>query len=177
MTTIINLYGGPGTGKSTSAAYLYYLLKSSDRNTELVREYVKNWAWEDRKINTYDQLYFLGKQARYESMLYGKVDYIITDSPVLLGGFYAKKYCPDTIAAGINAATLAFYNQANKDGHRHKHIMLTRTKTYNPAGRYQSAEEAKNIDSEIHQYLHDMNINFIECKTDEVSLKQLVSQL
>jgi len=30
MTQIINLYGGPSTGKSTSAAYIYFLLKSED---------------------------------------------------------------------------------------------------------------------------------------------------
>jgi pantothenate kinase len=43
-TTIINVYGGPGAGKSTSAAYLYYLLKVAGKNVELVREYVKDWA-------------------------------------------------------------------------------------------------------------------------------------
>ena len=83
-TTIINLYGGPGTGKSTSAAYFYYLLKAQGKNVELVREYVKDWAWEGRKISTYDQIYFLGKQVRRESMLYGKVDWIVTDSPIMM---------------------------------------------------------------------------------------------
>jgi tRNA uridine 5-carbamoylmethylation protein Kti12 len=83
-TTIINLYGGPGTGKSTSAAYLYYILKAEGHNVELVREYVKDWAWEGRQISTYDQIYFLGKQVRRESLLYGKVDWIITDSPVMM---------------------------------------------------------------------------------------------
>jgi hypothetical protein len=74
VTRIINLYGGPGTGKSTSAAFLYYLLKNDNVNAELVREYVKDWAWEKRSINTYDQLYLLGKQIRKESLLYGKTD-------------------------------------------------------------------------------------------------------
>lgn len=177
MTTIINFYAGPSTGKSTSAAYLYYLLKTADKNAELVREYVKNWAWQDRKIRTYDQLYFLGKQSHYESLLYGKVDYIVTDSPVLLGGFYANKYCPETIAKGINAASLAFYEQAAKDGHEHIHVFLRRSKTYNPAGRYQTEEEAIKIDHEIHEYLHDMNIQFIECDTDEKSLSNLLADI
>ncbi len=54
-TTIINLYGGPGAGKSTSAAYLYYLLKCQQENVELVREYVKKWAWENRPCGVYDE--------------------------------------------------------------------------------------------------------------------------
>lgn len=63
-TTIINLYGGHGSGKSTSAAYYYYVMKKDGLNVELVRQYVKDWAWEGRKITTNDQIYFLGKQVR-----------------------------------------------------------------------------------------------------------------
>lgn len=176
-TTIINFYAGPSTGKSTSAAYLYYLLKSQDKNAELVREYVKSFAWEGRKIGTYDQLYFLGKQSRYESLLYGKVDYIITDSPVLLGGYYAQKYCPEAIASGIKAASIAFYEQAANDGHKHIHIFLKRTKKYNTAGRYQTAEEAIEIDAGVKSYLQNLKIDFIESDTDEASLKSLLNKI
>lgn len=176
-TQIINLYAGPGCGKSTSAAYLYYLLKSAGKNVELVREYVKDWAWDERKINTYDQIYFLGKQTRRESMLYGKVEYIVTDSPVLMGSFYAQKYCPVLLSEGVRSATLAFYNQAEKDGHRHHHVFLKRSKPYNPAGRYQDENEAKDLDSEVRRYLRDMKYAFSECDTDEASLSKLLEGL
>lgn len=83
-TLVLNLFGGPGIGKSTSAAYIFYKLKSLGVNAELVREYVKDWAWDQRHINIWDQLYFLGKQIRRESMLYSKVDVIVTDAPVAL---------------------------------------------------------------------------------------------
>src|SRR5256885_11799690 len=94
ITTIFDLYGGPGTGKSTSAALMYAMLKQKGVNSELVREYVKDWAWDDRKINTYDQLYLMGKQIRRESMLYGKVDAIVSDSPVMMGIYYSGRYSP-----------------------------------------------------------------------------------
>src|SRR5271166_3774294 len=97
-TTIINLYGGPSVGKSTSAAYLYYLLKSQGEKVELVREYVKDWAWEGRQINAYDEIYFLGKQVRHESMLFGKVKWIVTDAPVFMTSYYATLYCSAGLA-------------------------------------------------------------------------------
>src|SRR5579885_3619982 len=100
-TTIINVYGGPGAGKSTSAAYLYYLLKVAGKNVELVREYVKDWAWEGRKFGAYDEIYFLGKQVRHESMLFGKVDWIVTDAPVYMTAYYASIYCSPTLAKGL----------------------------------------------------------------------------
>ena len=175
MTQIINLYGGPGTGKSTSASYLFYLLKSEGKNAELVREYVKDWAWEGRHINHYDQFYFFGKQARRESLLYGKVDYIITDCPVMIGSYYANLYTPKTVATGIEAVTKAFYEQAASDGHIHKHVFLTRTKEYNPLGRFQTEDQAKDMDFGMRQMLEKLNIPFVECETDESALRELIA--
>lgn len=169
-TTILNLYGGPGTGKSTSAAYLYYLLKKDGINVELVREYVKDWAWEKRPITTYDQIYFLGKQVRRESMLYGKVNYIVTDSPVMMNLFYAQKYCPVSLAEGIRSATLSFYRQATEDGHRHIHIFLNRTKPYIGEGRYQTESEARDMDVGIKRVLEDLKIPIVNSETSEDEL-------
>jgi hypothetical protein len=176
-TKIINLYGGPSTGKSTSAAYLFYRLKHEGKNVELVREYIKSWAWEKREINHYDQFYFFGKQSRQESMLYGKVDYIVTDCPVMMGSYYGSIYCPETVATGVKLATQAFYSQAAQDGNQHYHVFLNRTKAYNPAGRFQTEEQAKGMDPEIKLYLMSMNLPLIECGTDEESLKSLLEQI
>lgn len=176
-TKIINLYGGPGTGKSTSAAFLFYQLKATGHNAELVREYVKDWAWDKRSISTYDQLYFLGKQSRKESMLYGKVDSIVTDSPCFMSAFYAQKYCPPGFAEGIKNCTLAFYNQAMEDGHQHVHVFLHRTKKYNPAGRFQTEDEAKSLDVELREFFTKLNVPYIECGTDQADLETLVMDL
>jgi hypothetical protein len=176
-TTIINLYGGPGTGKSTSAAFLYYLLKAEGKNVELVREYVKDWVWEGRTINTYDQLYFLGKQVRRESMLYGKVNWIVSDSPVFMNLFYASKYCPPLVSSGVSAGTLSFYQQAQTDGHRHVHVFLKRNKPYLSEGRYQTEAEAVEIDDGIKKMLTQLNVSFIESSPDEPDLVEALQTI
>lgn len=177
ITTIINLYGGPGTGKSTSAAMLFAMAKQKGVNAELVREYVKEWAWEGRKPGPYDQLYFLGKQARKESLLYGKVDLVITDSPVMLGVYYADKFSPPYIKEAVRHAAHGFYSQAEADGYRHVHVKLIRSKAYNPKGRYQTEHEARAMDYEIRDMLITMGIRQpIECGTDEASLARLLDE-
>lgn len=176
-TTIINLYGGPGTGKSTNAALLYYLLKVQNLNAELVREYVKDWAWEGRKINVNDQIYFLGKQSRKESMLYGKVDWIVTDSPVWMNLLYAEAYCPDIIASGVKALVHSFYKQAEDDGHKHIHIFLKRTKPYLAEGRYQNEEQARQIDTDVKDMLIKVGVNFIEVGVGEYEISNLLSDI
>jgi nicotinamide riboside kinase len=177
-TAIISLYGGPGAGKSTSAAYMYYLLKVAGENTELVREYVKDWAWEGRKIDTYDQIYFLGKQIRKESMLLGKVKWLVTDSPIIMNLYYASIYCTPLLSEGVRAAVLAYHNQTLDDGHKHYHIILHRAAPYVSEGRYQSEDEALVIDDGIERTLKNLRIpNVIHCKSSEEDLKNVCQNI
>ena len=173
MTKIINLYGGPGTGKSTAAAYLYWFLKNRGENAELVREYVKDWAWEGRKIGPYDQLYFLSKQTRRETLMYGKVTHIVTDSPVMLGAYYASRYSPPDIAQSVLHSVQGFYRQAAKDGHQHLHVFLKRTKAYNQAGRFESEAEALQIDDEMQKFLTEQGVAYSLSGTSPAELQSI----
>lgn len=177
MTKVLNFYGGPGTGKSTSAAFAFYALKQAGHNSELVSEYVKGWAWENRKPNAYDQLYFLGKQIRKESMLYSKVDYIVTDSPILINAYYSAAYTHPLIAAGVEQSIRGYYTKAAEDGHEHHHVFLRRTKPYNQSGRFQNEEEAKGIDVALERLLNNWQLKVEECGTDEFSLRQLIATI
>lgn len=177
MTKVINFYGGPGTGKSTTAALVYAKLKQAGVNCELVREYVKDWAWEKRAIGTFDQLYFLGKQIRRESMLYGKTDVIVTDSPVLLGVYYAQRYSPPPIGHAVRTSTLAYYQQAESEGYKHIHVLLKRSKPYKSEGRYQTEEEAKSIDVDVKLLLEETNTSYITSSTDENEITDLLARL
>lgn len=174
-TTIINVYGGPGAGKSTSAAYLYYLLKVAGENVELVREYVKDWAWEGRKFGAYDEIYFLGKQVRHESMLFGKVDYIVTDAPVYMTAYYASIYCSPTLAKGVMSEAQAFYQQVSEDGHQHLHIMLNRIRPYVQEGRYQNESQAHAVDDGVGDMLLSRGITLINADPSEESLKKVLA--
>ena len=82
MGRVINFYGGPGAGKSVSAAQLFATLKAKKEKVELIQEVAKQWAWERRRPVSLDQFYFFGLQSRKEYSLFENVDFIITDSPV-----------------------------------------------------------------------------------------------
>lgn len=88
-TRCINFYAGPGAGKSTVAAGLFSIMKFHGINCELVSEYAKDLTWERSSVLKGDgQLKILGEQSWRLLRLSGKVDYIITDSPILLNTFY-----------------------------------------------------------------------------------------
>lgn len=183
MTRIINLYGGPGAGKSTSAADLFVILKERGANVELAREYVKRWAWERRDITPYDQFYFLGKQIREETQLYGKVDILVTDKPVLMDVMYARRYSGHYVSRGVEAAVRAFYQQSAADNHEHIHVRLLRKKKYMTHGRFQSEDEAREMDREIEALLGeapillDMPVKHIVIEDSHQARLQLVDTL
>ena len=163
MSIVINLYGGPGTGKTTTATRIFSNLKSAGVNAEYVQEYVKQWAWEDRVPGKYDQFYFFGKQLRREYSLFKNVNTIITDSPVSLCAFYSNMLGGEEQGSLFVKMAQEFYKEVEKDGHDYVHVWLNRVKPYNEKGRFQTEDQAKEIDTKLKEFLKDkFGVNFIE---------------
>jgi len=150
MTIVINLLGGPGSGKSTLAAELYAKMKHKGLKVEMVREVAKEWAWEGRAIGAFDQMAILGEQIKRESSLYGKVDYIITDSPVLLGAFYFQHNHKEDF---MSTMVFDYYSYSRNRDVTFKNFKLIRTKNYEKDGRYETKEQALSIDAALTDFL------------------------
>ncbi|EFX61475.1 hypothetical protein DAPPUDRAFT_121761 [Daphnia pulex] len=153
MTTIINLYGAPGVGKTTNAARIFIHLKELGLNVELLDEAAKIPAWEDRIITDFDQFILFGIQSEKEIRLLDKVDYIVTDSPVGLNGFYTMKYHSPELSTCVNHMTQTYYSMLETKGHVIHNLLLNRTKLYNASGRFQTEEESNEIAKELPFYL------------------------
>lgn len=157
-TTVVNIYGGPSSGKSTLAAELFVDLKKQGREVELVTEYVKGWAWQDIGIKGWwDAIYISGKQLRRESILYGKVDIIVTDSPLGLGMAYERYYRPN------ESVCREFYEairrqQAEEGRVTNLDFHLMRSHNYNPSGRYETEDQARAVDRVIRQMVPGINV-------------------
>lgn len=175
MTKVINLFGGSGIGKSTTAAHLFAEMKYRGYHCELVREYVKTWAWQNRSVGPFDQMYLLGKQSKYESILYGKVDYIITDSPLLLCPIYEKFHSGKEL---VGPAAINFIEDAKSKGVEHLNFLLTRNKNFDTRGRYDSLEQAQKVDALVREYLTEKGFAFsvIECE-DRKRVDEILSLL
>lgn len=165
-TKIINLYGGPGCGKSTLACELFVKLKKAGHSVELVREYVKDWAWQNRKIETYDQIYISGKQVHKETMLYGKVEYLITDSPLILAPFYQEYYQNESF---MKQPILEIMRMSRQNGNSYFNFTLKRNKPYVDKGRYETEEQAIEIDKAIKDYLfnNDIRNEYLDLNDDD----------
>lgn len=177
MTVVINLYGGPCSGKSTAAAQLFAEMKAKDLNCELVREFVKQWAWEGRKPVSFDQFYLFGNQSRLESSLYGKVDYIVTDCPVLITSYYAAVFGNIEQARCFQQMLTTYLEMAEDAGHTHLHYFLERTNKYDPKGRFESEARAREVDEEMKYYLHDVGLKFTSVPASDKGVKTILKSL
>lgn len=103
-TLNINLWGGPGTGKSIVAAQLYAQLKLSSISCEMVREYAKELTWAGQ-IHLHDQLEISAEQHRRQSSLQGKAHIVVSDAPVPQGVLFAPLSYREPLLACLVALT------------------------------------------------------------------------
>jgi nicotinamide riboside kinase len=144
-TVIVNLFGGPGSGKSTLAAEVFAEFKKQGRSVELVREYVKDWAYRKEPITKYDKPYLVAKQLRAESCLYGKVEFVITDCPLFICSVYEEFYDPDS--ALVYDFVEQLLSAQRKDGIRHVNLLVKRpAAAYDQVGRNETEAQAKEVD-------------------------------
>lgn len=148
------LYGGPGTGKSTTAALVFGILKQRGYNVEIVHEVAKDMVWEERHIALLHQPYINVKQMFRLDRLRDKVQGIITDTSTLLSFIYGTR------EGGV---TKAFRDWILDDYRRRNtvNVFLMRNpdRAYNPQGRTQSEDEAAAADQQIRTLLIEHKIN------------------
>lgn len=150
MTLVVNFYGGPGVGKSTTCAGVFAELKWNGINCEMAREYAKDIVWEGSLSKLENQIHVFGEQQHRLHRLDGKVDVILTDSPILLSLIYGMK-----MSAVFKGLVLDTYNSfKNYD------IYLEREKPYQQAGRVQNEEKAREIDDIVYHLLNANGIPF-----------------
>ena len=148
---VVNLFGGPGTGKSTIASAVFSLLKLHNIETELITEFAKDLVWEERFHTFKNQHYLFGKQQHRLWRVGNKVDVMVTDSPIFLSVVYRKELYSDAFRKVVIEEFNA-YNNIN--------FFLKRAKSYNEIGRNQDKKEAAQIDREIIKDLDKHNIDY-----------------
>jgi hypothetical protein len=149
---LVNLFGTPGSGKSSGSAYIFSQLKKNGINAELVTEFAKDKVWEESKEVFNNQAYIFGKQYFRISRCQNKVDVIVTDSPLLLSAFYNHD---ETLGETFNQLVVNVFNSYNS-----MNYFLLRDKPYNPIGRFQTEEESNNLIVPMKKFLNKYNIDY-----------------
>lgn len=153
---VINLFGGPSSGKSTAMAGLFYKLKINGHNAEMLSEYVKHSVYEGRMDRLIErQEYILAKQHWGMAMIgrSDQVEYLVTDSPILLSCIYLKEN-----AVGrehIFNLALDLYREYDN-----LNFFIRRGDSFQTEGRIHDKEQSVEIDNKIIKLFDDYDIPY-----------------
>jgi hypothetical protein len=163
--TVINLFGAPGSAKSTTSSGIFYELKKASVSCELITEYAKQLVFESRNITLGDQLYITAKQNHRLATLVGRVDTAISDSPLL----QALAYTPDTYYENYFSLVKEVFESYNNIN-----FFLNRAKSYSTIGRSQSEAESNILGLRIKNLLTNNNIPFLEIDGDDLAVSKIM---
>ena len=168
-TIIVNLFGAPGAGKSTGAAYIFSKIKMAGVNAELVTEFAKDKVWEESKEVFNNQIYIFGKQSFKISRVMNKVDVIITDSPIILSSFYNSD---KMIQEELDALVMKTFNSYNN-----MNYFIERVKPYQEKGRFQTEAESDKIADEVSTLLDEKEVDYEVIAGDTEGYDYIVKQI
>ena len=153
-TVVVNLFAGPGAGKTTCAWEIAAELKKRNINTEYVSEYAKELVWDGRMDlldgSAKNQTMLIEEQNRRIERLQGKVSVIVTDSPILLGLMYQK----------VPSQELESWVMQKHMEYNNFNLFIQRGKAFEQAGRIHGLKESMTIDEKIKGFLKEKSIYF-----------------
>ncbi len=143
-TLVINLIGGPCSGKSTISAELFARLKKMGIHCELVPEYIKELIYEENKTIPQNQIAIFGNQHYMINNKIGKVDCIIQDGSFLNNIIYTKE--------NTGEDNPAFYNLLISEYHKFNNLTFfidRGTLEFETYGRIHTEEQSLQLDEKI----------------------------
>lgn len=165
---VINVFGGPGAGKSTTASGLFYEMKKHWISAEYIQEYAKELVWSNSAHMLSEQNYIFAEQEHRLNRLRQKVDIAIADSPLLLSSFYAPEAYPNS----FHQSVFDFFHTYDN-----LNIFVERSHEYSLQGRIQNEQEADFVAAEMINYLSKNSIPFVSIKASNASPRRLLTWL
>lgn len=165
---LINLFGAPSAGKSTTRAGVFHRLKLLGYNCEEVVEVAKDMVWEERHFALSCQAYVFGKQLRNLERVMGKADIIITDSPILLSLLYMPAGYPHSFKQFV----LDMFRKYDAQNY-----YIHRVKAYNPVGRSQTEDESNALGDRLSSLLEANQIPYRELVGDTSAVEHIVKDI
>lgn len=159
-TIVINAFAGPGAGKTTSCLEVAEKLKKQGFVTEYVQEYAKELVYDNNLImldGHYEhQFAILNEQMKRINRLYGKVDFIVTDSPILLNNTYLNEDKNTEVYSAYSDSVNKLYCLYNN----FNYFVERDTSVFEKEGRIHNLEQSIAIDNELKNMLHNNQIDF-----------------
>lgn len=181
---VVNLFGAPGVGKSATRSGLFWLMKIKGMSVEEVSEFAKylvlaKRVWQLRQ----DQLYILAKQHHKMLILKGAYEFAVTDSPLLLAGYYCEETRAQEDLQGQEHSTPdGFVDMCRSyaEGFDNLNLFLTRDfslSSFESQGRIHGIEDSIRIDREQKEFLARNGQQWVDIDLDQLAPWRLIEEI
>jgi len=165
---VINFFGAPGAGKSTAALGLCHRLKRAWIECEYVSEFAKGQVWSDTAHLLSRQNWVFANQEFPLSCLEGKVEFAVSDAPLLQAAFYA----PEGYPASFTELVFDVFR-----GYDNVNYFINRAHPYSGTGRLQNETESDKIAIDLKSFLREHGIEFTEVHAGDSTPALIFEQL
>lgn len=165
---VINIFGGPGVGKTTLAMEVCTNLNRKQMRIEYVPEFAKDLTWNEDFITLENQRFVFANQHHRFYRLRKKVDIVVTDAPIFNSIVYSGKGEENKF---FHADVFNEFKQ-----YQNLNIYLERQVAYKTHGRKQTEEEAKLVDEEVLRCLSYFKVPFVKIGIEN-SVETVISLL
>ncbi|NBU33891.1 hypothetical protein EB118_02200 [bacterium] len=171
---VVNFIGAPSVGKSLMAALTFAELKHKHKSAELIQEFAKTLVWQGRFEELNNQWYVSNSQYKMLKAVDSKVDYICTDSALILGLLY-NRYHKDNVSDIAKTERMILDKM---DEFRNIYILLERGDfPYETIGRIHTEEESNEIQERLKMLLDEFSIRYFKVKSSKDSLEQIIQYI
>ena len=157
-TLIINLIGGPCSGKSTIAAELFARLKKMGVHCELVPEYIKERIYEENQTIVKHQISIFGMEHYAITNKIGKVDVIVHD-----GSFINNTH--DLYNCEENPEFDKFIVSEYKKFNNLDFFIKRGNIEFETYGRIHNLKQSKELDHKIKETYNKYKLSYIEVES------------
>jgi hypothetical protein len=146
-TRVLNFFSGPGAGKSTTKAGVFFELKCAGVRAAQIEEYATERSFEQDWDTLSNQRKVTEEQDRRQRRLLHKVEWIVTDSPLVLGCLYSQ--------GSFNNPEFHQEIWDRFNSYENVNIWVDRAKPYQLYGRHHSETEARDLDLQLRDMMRE----------------------
>lgn len=165
IALVVNVFGGPGVGKTTTAARIFTALKMRAIDSELIDEVARTCIQTGQLGALEIQPYLFGQSLYRLKTTARNTDVVIMDAPLLLNPIYDKRQSPGLRALCWEEHQLFPNLNIVLDRPNHvKHSMV---------GRIHDLDQSENLHNDIVRFLDEIKLPYVRMRADDGGVEQI----